>query len=267
VIFFDSALRVPHISAHQLKLKRNDKLSVYDVYGFVVAVEGPVDKAFSEEYGYFKISESPQKIDLFVKVNDAQRSLPTKLYGCLKGMYIPFDEDEKTLGYDDGVALSKALYYFECLMWWPSKTSLHAGTVAKNGKAFVFTGGGGVGKTSIVLNLLKNGYDFLGDDWLIIEGNKAFPFPRRVHIFDYNLKDEEIAKQVLGWKRYYYKPMLKLFESGGRLAPHKYPRFAFERLREQAMLSVDVQKTISRSRSGLSINYLKNLLLRTKKNW
>jgi len=217
-------------------------LGIYDIYGFVIAVEGPADKIFHKEYGYFKVSKDTVKIDLFVKPVRDQKNPPVKSVENFEGIYIPFANDEKVLLYDEA-ALNKVAYYCECLMWWPSKTFLHAGGVAKNGKAIVFTGAGGVGKTSIVLNLLKKGgYDFLGDDWLIIEGNKAFAFPRRIHIFHYNLKDKEIAERALGWRRFYYKPKLKLFELGRKLAPHKYLKFTFDILLKRSMISVDIQK-------------------------
>jgi hypothetical protein len=68
-------------STNRSKFKEDGNLGIYDVYGFMVAVEGSADKVFSEEYGYFKISEVTQKIDLFVKVNEARRFLPTRTYG------------------------------------------------------------------------------------------------------------------------------------------------------------------------------------------
>jgi hypothetical protein len=245
-------------------------LSVYDVYGFVVAVEGLADKVFSEQYGHFKISKVPQKIDLFVKVNEAQRCLPTKPYGCLEGIYIPFDEDKKILWYDEGIELVGARSvrlrgFCQFLMLWPDKTLLHAGGVAKKGKAYIFTGGGGTGKTSVVLNLLKEGYSYLSDDWLVIGGGKAFPLFKRIHIFDYNLKDKEVAKRVLGFKRLYYKPMLKLLEYGSKLSPHRYIQFIIDHLRERTMFSVELCKIYPESRVAPPSPVSKVFLLERRK--
>jgi len=221
-------------------------LSVYDVYGFVVTVEGPADEIYSKDYGYFKTSKTPEKVDLFVKVNVTQRSLPTRPYGFHGGIHIPFDEKEDTIWYDQEILHTNRadliLYATEFLMWWPDKAWLHAGAVAKNGNAYIFTGEGGTGKTSAVLNLTKEGYDYLSDDWLIVGEGVAFPLPKRIHIFDYNLKDKEIAKQILGAKRFYYKPMVKLLEWGSRLSPHRHVRFIFDRLKERTMLSVELCK-------------------------
>jgi GTPase SAR1 family protein len=60
----------------------------------------------------------------------------------------------------------------------------------KNEEAFIFTGGGGVGKTSLVSNFLRRSYEYLGDDWILLgKQGIAYPFPKTVHVFDYNLKD------------------------------------------------------------------------------
>jgi len=215
------------------------------VHGFVISVEGPADGVFTREYGYFKSFRCPRKVDLFVKVNERHDSLPTMVWGCNKGMFIPFDENENTLWYDEGVELIKEylIHFCEFLMWWPDKTWLHAGAVERNGKAYVFTGEGGVGKTSSVLNLVRAGYNYLSDDFLLINNvGVAFPFPRRVHIFDYNLEDEEIAKRALGLRRSYYIPICKLINVGAKLSPNKYVKYAFEKLREQTMLRIELYK-------------------------
>ena len=211
----------------------------------MISVEGPADRVFASEYGYFKASEVPHEIDLFVKVNERLDSLPTRVWGYDKGMFIPFGESENILWYDKGVESIKEylIHFCEFLMWWPDKTWLHAGAVERDGKAYVFSGEGGVGKTSLVLNLMRVGYNYLSDDFLLINNvGVAFPFPRRVHIFDYNLNDEEIAKRALGPKRLYYIPSCKLINVGVKLSPNRYVKYAFEKLRERTMLSVELSK-------------------------
>jgi len=227
-------------------------MSLYNIYGFVVSIEGPLDDIFSKEYTYFMIDAVPRKTDLFVKSSKAEGDFSIKLpertlARTIMGKYIPFREGENTLWYNKGVDCNSLIYYCEWLMWWPDKTRLHAGAVTKNGRSFIFTGGGGVGKTSCVLNLLKNGYDYLSDDWLIIGGNMAFPLPKRIHIFDYNLSDAEIAKRALGWKRFHYKLMCKLCDWGSRYALSKYSRFAFKVLKPK-YLSIKLQKLYPESK-------------------
>lgn len=211
-----------------------EEINYYDIHGFIIAVEGVSKEIFQSEFAYFKTSTKPSSVNLFVRVSKGGKNLPTKSVGSFKGMYVPFREDENVLWYDEGMKkerrLNFLLWFCEGLMWWPDKTLLHAGAVEREGKAFVFTGGAGTGKTSIVLNLLKEGYNYLSDDWLIICKGIAYPSPKSIRMFDYNLKDEQIAKSVLGLKRFYYKPIFKLINLAKKYSPHWYLRSVFEGL-------------------------------------
>ncbi len=46
---------------------------------------------------------------------------------------------------------------------------IHAGAMAKNGEAVLITGKSGSGKSTSCLNLLRAGYDYLGDDYVWVE--------------------------------------------------------------------------------------------------
>jgi hypothetical protein len=214
-------------------------LIFYDTYGFRIAVEGAANSIFLKEYGWARTVHAAEA-DLYVRPYSGRDSLPTKPAGSEKGLYIPFGENENTLWYENGVPLNVVLSYCEALMWWPKRTRLHAAAVARNGKAYVFTGAGNIGKTSTVLNLVSNGYAYLSDDWLIISQGKAYPFPKTIHIFDYNLKNKRIARSVLGLKRVYYLPYFKLLEFGRTTAPNRFLRFAFQELKP--IFNVDLQK-------------------------
>ena len=89
---------------------------------------------------------------------------------------------------------------------------------------------------------MREDYNCLTDDWAIIERGKAFPMPKRIRIFDYNLKHKEIAKRVLGFKRLYYYPLCKLLEYGSRFSPHKIHKICFQKITERTMLTVDIHR-------------------------
>ncbi len=244
-------------------------MSIYDVNGFVVTVEGPADKVFFEEYGHFITQKAPRKIDLFVKVNEERRLLPTRIRGSRERMYIPFGESENTLWYDEGIERERLLDHFlngiEFLMWWPGRAWLHAGAVARKDEAYVFTGEEGVGKTSIVLNLLREGYDYLSDDWLTIGCDKAFPMPKRIRIFGRNLKNRELAERVLGYKRLYYLPMSNLLESGSKFSSHRDIRLIFGKLKARTMLRVEIQRMFPEAQVASPASISKVFLLERKK--
>lgn len=230
---------------------------IYDIHGFLISVEGPANKIFLEEYGWAKVNKELKciDVDLEVKVYLGNSNLPTKPPGSFKGMLLPFREGEKTLWYEKGCPLLNLLRFCEAFMYWPDKALLHAGSVAKNGKAYVFTGGGNVGKTSIVLNLLRDGYEYLSDDWLLVGDGKAYSIPKPIHIFDYNLKSRDIARSALGLKRLYYTPLFKMLELGRKLAPHRYLRFAFETVKP--MFRIDLRRINSRAKIADSADIVK----------
>ncbi len=60
----------------------------------------------------------------------------------------------------------------------------HAGAVARNGTALLFSARSRMGKTTLVLNLLRRGCDFLSDEvaWLDPETGLVTPFPRKINM-------------------------------------------------------------------------------------
>jgi hypothetical protein len=63
---------------------------------------------------------------------------------------------------------------------------LHAGVVERNGRAVILAGPPGAGKTTLVLELLKNGCGFFSDDFCPIHKvtRRVHPFPRSVWVAD-----------------------------------------------------------------------------------
>jgi len=217
-------------------------LGFYDIYGFNIFIEGSAESKFSTKYKQFEVSSAPDTVDLSVRIHDGKENLPTKPNGSSKGMWIPFFSDEKTLWYEEGVALNVLLAFMDGLIWWSHKVSLHAGGVAKGGNAFLFAGGGNVGKTSAVMNLLEKGYDYIGDDWLVIEENIAYPLWRTVHVHDYNLSDPRLARSVLGIKAPLYRSISWMSRAGMQLLPQRYLRYALSLLRDRLTINVDLQE-------------------------
>ena len=60
----------------------------------------------------------------------------------------------------------------------------HAGAVARGGKALLLSARSRMGKTTLVLNLLRRGCDFLSDEvaWLDPETGMVTPFPRKINM-------------------------------------------------------------------------------------
>jgi len=238
--------------------------SYYNIYGYVIAVEGKVDVLFSREFQHFKV-DSASTIDLYIKINKG-RNLPTKPFvGSPAGLYLPFNRGENTLWYDENLpSLIVVLAYAKGFLWWPDKTILHASAVEIKNKAFVFAGCGNVGKTSIVLNLINcDGFNYLADDWLIIDKEKAYPFPTPIRIYPYNLKNKEIAKKIFGYKSFYYRSLFSFIDVCQKLAPHRYVIFVMDAFKP--MFNVPFTKLSYGSRVG-SISKVERLFFLERGN-
>lgn len=230
--------------------------AIYDFYGYKVYVEGlRLKKAMDKEYWRFQSKQDRScndEIDLYITSvrSVSPREFPTKPAGSKLGIYMPFKEDENTIYYEPKVALEYILSFLEAFLKWEDKTLLHAGAVSKDGKAYIFCGAGDVGKTSIVLNLIKRGFDYLSDDWLIVGKGQAYPFPKTIHIFSYNLRDPRISKEVLGLKRCFYKPLFKLLDVFEHMSPHRYLRYLVQILISLAVFRIDVEDLVDNARVG-----------------
>lgn len=66
---------------------------------------------------------------------------------------------------------------------------MHAASVVRNGRAFVFAGRGGANKTSIIMELIRNhDFSFQGDDWIIFNGSTIYSFPTHFHEFNFRTR-------------------------------------------------------------------------------
>jgi len=65
---------------------------------------------------------------------------------------------------------------------------IHAGAVSKENYGRVFVGRGGSSKTEIIVDFVKSGFDYLGDDWIIISKNRVLSFPKNLSAFLFSIK-------------------------------------------------------------------------------
>jgi hypothetical protein len=66
---------------------------------------------------------------------------------------------------------------------------LHSAAVSDNKKGYLISGRGGSFKTSIVMDLIRRyGYEYLGDERVLIGFGRIFSFPMHIQIFEFLLK-------------------------------------------------------------------------------
>ena len=73
---------------------------------------------------------------------------------------------------------------------------VHASCVSKDSHAYLFSTLSGGGKTTIAMYFVEKGFDFLGDNFVILHGNNVLSFLSPLNIFTYNLTP--IIKSNLG---------------------------------------------------------------------
>lgn len=66
---------------------------------------------------------------------------------------------------------------------------MHAAGVSLDGNGYLFPAYGGTGKTTLSLGLMGEGFNFLGDDLLLVEPDTGivYPYLRPLHVFTYNI--------------------------------------------------------------------------------
>lgn len=75
----------------------------------------------------------------------------------------------------------------QCLLAERGCTFLHASAVRMDDGAWVFPAWGQTGKTALVLELLREGAAYLGDDLVIVDAEgRVHPYPKAIALFGYN---------------------------------------------------------------------------------
>ena len=85
---------------------------------------------------------------------------------------------------------------------------VHGSCVSKDNKAYLFTAQGGGGKTSTALYAVEKGFNFLGDNFIILDKGYALSFLSPLNIFSFNLVP--IVKRNMGIKNkaeFYFKDL------------------------------------------------------------
>lgn len=86
---------------------------------------------------------------------------------------------------------------------------VHASCVSRDNRAYLFTAQGGGGKTSTALYSVERGFNFLGDNFVILDRGHAMSFLSPLNIFSFNLCP--IVKTNMGIKskvEFYFKNLL-----------------------------------------------------------
>jgi hypothetical protein len=138
----------------------------------------PFLSIFNRDFDFFK---SP------TQNSDRNFKVLVKLEGTAEDSYLSFNEKVFPLtGHPDKKMFAYQLILREIFNRENDFLVLHAGVVAREGRATIISGVPGVGKTTLVMALLDSGYSFLSDDICPIhwKTGRVHPFPRSLHVID-----------------------------------------------------------------------------------
>ena len=81
----------------------------------------------------------------------------------------------------------------------PDKVFIHAGVVARDGKAIVIPANSFAGKTTLVAELVKNGAEYYSDEYAVIDAaGLVHPFPRDLSVRDSSFLETDVSVEALG---------------------------------------------------------------------
>ena len=212
------------------------KLIYYNLHG--LTIESNSEKLFSKSYLTEKHISTPDiqvflgKFDPFKKINQgekplmwASRLLLQNLHSKpVKIFYRPY------FGRRVGRRFRKLLWEIIKMKFLENNfTLMHSACVTHNGKGILIIAPAETGKTITVLKLLKKGFNFLSDDYILTNGKKAYPIPsgmtfHSLHAQELNLNflkklEIKIRDKIL------LIPILSILISEYKLPPQELPNY------------------------------------------
>jgi len=225
----------------------------FDIYGCYVRTPANNPKLASlldRNFSLFRTDDGPDKTDghFTIEFQRSKEKLPIHRKGEEAGVSIHYEPGNRTvtINHNDAVPAAFLMHWTEFLMHWEDKTKMHASAVVINDDGYIFAAPPNTGKTTTVMELLKQGHQFLSDDWVVV-GSKgeAYCYPKNIRIFDYNLAYdpewsvllfENMAKPVQKWMK-----IRVLLKSAllTRFLPHRFLKYGVDAALSRPIREVD----------------------------
>jgi hypothetical protein len=201
--------------------------NIHDIVKFKITHTSPFEWQFGNIYGAYKNFETTKTDNLdfvvhlgkFTTSNQDCYIINNKYYVkedyfyCKKDSYKLTNWEFEMSGFEEGttiVSISSNFPGYLCMsgiivdffihfkMNEKGYPLIHASCVSKDNHGFLFSARSGGGKTTIALNLVENGFKFLGDNFSVLSNNEIMSFLSQLNIFTYNLSP--VIRRNFGFK-------------------------------------------------------------------
>ncbi len=148
---------------------------------------------------YFALKSTPLKFEIKGRISGKE---PIEVHVCpVIGKKLPIEIRQRFRDWNFFTreeTLAKNFMYnifdfiIETKLLVNNSSFIHASSIENQGKAILFVAAGGVGKTSIMMQMLKKeGWKYLADDLSIVGSNGRVYFnPKYIQIYPYNIKND-----------------------------------------------------------------------------
>lgn len=186
-------------------LKVINRQSTYCILDLDVCLESDSKEfleTFDRDYGWFRVSSTNgrKRLNISAQLSDPKdrfvRTTSTASDRSINSQYSIFNKS--LLGHPNPVSCAHQTILRRLFNSFDDFVFLHAGVVEKNGRVIILAGPPGVGKTTLVLRLLKEGFTFFSDDFCPVhkKAGLVYPFPRSVWLVDrINHKDHKSGRK------------------------------------------------------------------------
>lgn len=141
-------------------------------------------ETFDRDYGWFRISSANghKRLNISVRLNDLKD--PFVRITKTNNLQSSIINSQSLQGHPSPVSCALQRVLGTIFVEIEDFVVLHAGVVEKNGMAVILAGPPGAGKTTLVLELLKDGCGFFSDDFCPVhkKTRRVHPFPRSVWV-------------------------------------------------------------------------------------
>jgi len=141
---------------------------------------------FDQDYGWFRIPSLNGNGPLTFSLHISSAKIPAAITTRVFNRQSPIVNRQSLMGHPSPVSYALQQIVRTLFAELTDFIVLHAGVLERDGQVLILSGPPGVGKSTLTLALLEQGFRFLSDDFCPIERRTGLvhPFPRSVWVVD-----------------------------------------------------------------------------------